>query len=187
MTTNFVAWVSLLVLNNVIANPENNLLTWVTRWQSTFGWFSASSKFFWPFSCSLPFTGNKTQQKGQNNSLYCVSILFRLRRRNDPQQQGKSDNKDSEAAEYGQQTPPPTDGLMNFTQRFGFFAFASSFLLFFCAYWYYLLYLKRYLFFETDSYFNNVGKDNFTEPYQCYNNRSIDNDTHYEYTKCGKS
>jgi len=74
---------------------------------------------------------------------------------------------------------------MNFTQRFGFFAFASSFLLFFCAYWFYLLFSDRYLYFETNSYFNNVGKDNFTEPYQCYNHRlSFSSSKDNEYTKC---
>jgi len=60
----------LTYLSNVLAyccNPENNLRTWVTRWQSTFGWFSASLKFFLPFSCSLPFTGNNYAPKHKHN------------------------------------------------------------------------------------------------------------------------
>jgi len=131
----------------------------------------------------------------QNHPLE-VWIVFnlwskRLRRRKDNYPQGKTDTIDS--GEAGQidtleQTKEAHNGLMNFSQRYGFSAFALSFVAFFCAYWIYLLLWKEYLDFRTNPDFNNVGElgENLTEPYQCYNNRYIYNgDTkENEYTKC---
>jgi len=102
----------------------------------------------------------------------------------------KADTTDSAAAEQidtFEQTKEAYNGLMNFTQRYGFSAFAVSFIAFFCGYWIYLLLGSGYLDFQINSEFNYVSElgENFTEAYECYNRRYFDStDQDLLYAKC---
>jgi len=93
-----------------------------------------------------------------------------------------NDSADVEHIETLQQTKEAYNGLMNFSQRYGFGVFALSFVIFCCGYWIYVLIGTGYLpDFKTNAIFNNNDdldeqSENLNKAYECYR-KHFDKDT----------
>jgi len=106
-----------------------------------------------------------------------VCELIRLRRRAENsilRNKDTIDSVDEDPIETLQQTKEAYNGLMKFSKRYAFWAFALSFVAFFFGYWTYLLLGSGYMEWKINPLFNALDEEQggrSSKPYECYRRR----------------